>query len=50
MELTNSQKDILKIMILNELNYYGMKEDIYEEDREYIKELEEIMNEIEKEN
>lgn len=46
MKLTNTQKDILVILIRNELEYYDRKEDIYEEDIEYIKELKEILKKV----
>lgn len=46
MKLTSEQKDILRIIVANELEYYDRKEDIYEEDIEYINELKKIYVEL----
>lgn len=46
MKLTNEEKNILKILIINELDFYDTKEDIYQEDKEYIKKLETIIDKI----
>ena len=46
MKFTNEQKDILIRMIENELEYYERKEDIYEEDEEYIGELKKILKKL----
>lgn len=45
--LNEKQINILKILIINELSYYQGKEDIYEDDAKYIKELNEILHKFE---
>jgi len=46
MKLTSLQKDILIRLLENELVYYDTKEDIYEEDIEYIEELKKILEKV----
>lgn len=46
MNFTNVQKDILIRMIVNELEYYETKEDIYEDDIEYIEELKKVLKKL----
>lgn len=48
MKFTNEQKNILKRLLENELEYYETKEDIYDDDIEYIKELMKILKKLEK--
>lgn len=48
MKLTNEEKDILIIVLKTELEYYESKEDIYEEDLEYIEQLKNILKKVEK--
>lgn len=46
MKITNKEKDIIKIMIINELNYYQDIEDKNKEENEYIKTLKNILKKI----
>ena len=47
MELTNEEKSILRILLTNELEYYEMKDDVFDDDLEYIKKLDIILKKIE---
>lgn len=46
MKLNNEEKDIIKRMIINELNYYQDIEDKNKEEKEYIKTLKNILKKI----
>ena len=47
MKLTKEEKEILKRMIDNELEYYEMKEDMYQDDIDFIKKLYKILKKLE---
>lgn len=47
MKLNNEEKDIIKRMIINELNYYQDIEDKNKEEKEYIKTLIKLLNKME---
>lgn len=47
MKLNNEEKDIIKTMIINELNYYQDIEDKSKEEKEYIKTLIKLLNKME---
>lgn len=47
MKLSDIQKDILIRILENEIQYYEEKEDIYEEDINYIEELKEVLRKVE---
>lgn len=40
------ERDILMMLLKNELEYYARKEDIYEEDEEYIEMLKKILEKV----
>ena len=49
MVLENEEKDILKLLVFNELDYYErLKEDYDELDYEYIQELKKILSKLER--
>lgn len=50
MKLTNEEKDILKIILNNEIEYYEDKEDSYPEDEEYLEKLKKIEKKLYKED
>lgn len=47
MKLNNEEKDIIKRMIINELNYYQDIEDKSKDEKEYIKTLIKLLNKME---
>lgn len=46
MKLTNEEKDILRILLLNDINYYENEEEDY---KEFIKQLKDILKKLESE-
>lgn len=49
LKLTKEQVFIIEMLIINEKNYYENKEYKIKEDKEYIKELNKILNQIKEE-
>ena len=43
MELRADEKDILKILIINELNYYNEEDDV---DKEYVEKLNKLLEKV----
>lgn len=50
MRLTSEEKDILKIILNNEIEYYEDKEDSYPEDIEYLEKIKKIEEKLYKED
>lgn len=46
MKLTDEEKNIIKIMIFNELDYYESKEDYDESDEEFVLKLKSILSKL----
>jgi len=47
-ELKSEERDILKLLVYNEIEYYEDKEDKLDRDIEFIKELKTILDKLEK--